>query len=266
MSIGYITSIIILEMRILIMQKNNNLTTIIIVILALLAGAFGGYWLSNMLTEKKQENNVTDNNTNDTNNNSDSDIENNEQINFTLNDAKDLMSNYITIMHGNDVCGMYYFSDLSNENGKNYLALSNVEETKYISCKEDIGDNTDGNRYDCGDGWQPWIYPYEDVLAAKKMLFGDNSTLVKETISGPSYYDYEYFENHDAFVYTGSFGGGDCGEHEYFVDDFKMQNDTLYIYTSGRFGIGYDEKEIKNKFTFKKQDTGYYMTAVEEIK
>ena len=240
------------------MEKKNGLIISVIVVLSILVGLLGGYFLSNTLADKNQG-------TADTNNNVDNNG-NNTQTSFTLEDAKDLMDKYVTAAHGINVCGIYYFSDLENENAKNYLALSRVEKKESISCDEAVGNNNDGNLDDCGLLWEPWVYSYEEVLNNKKELFGNNSSIAKQNIEGPSYSTYTYFKDKDAFVYTGSYGGGDCVEHEYSVNDFKIQNDNLYIYTSGKFSIGYpDEKEIKHKYTFKKQDSGYYMTAVEKI-
>ena len=257
------------------MEKKSGLITVVIVVLALLVGLLGGYVLKDMLSENSSEigtneNNADDKNTSEEKNDSnENNTQDNEQKKFTLDDAKNLMAKYVTSLPGIDVCGDYYISNLENENSKNYLALKSVNITEYLTCAEiSNGNYADGNLPDCGEYWQPAVYPYEEVLNNKRELFGESSELSKETIKGPYKSYYDFFNEKDAFVYTGTYGGGDCGPTiEYSVYDYKLDNNVLYIYTLGRFDIdSSDVEEIRHKYTFKKQDSGYYMTDVEEIK
>lgn len=242
-------------------MENKNSTNVgiivLVFILAIVLGLLGGYLIFNHIGNKEEGPGV----------NNQGQTGNNESVNYSLDDAKKLMSKYVTSLHGNDVCGEYYISDLLDENAKNYLALSQINTTEYLTCDEALKGDTDGNRIDCGSLWKPEVYRYQDVLNRKKELFGDNSTLSKQTINGSYSSYYEYFKDENAFVYTGTLGGGSCGEYEYSVYDYKVDNNILYIYTLGRFDIdSSDVEEIRHKYTFKKQDSGYYMTAVEEIK
>ena len=79
---------------------------------------------------------------------------------------------------------------------------------------------------------------------------------------------YLYSEKTNSFIDTGSYGGGDsCDYAQTNISNYEVVNGILYIYTEQK-NFGCDDNMVsvfKYKYTFKKQDSGYYMAAVEKI-
>ena len=63
--------------------------------------------------------------------------------------------------------------------------------------------------------------------------------------------------------------GGGCAyiTNTLNVYDFQFVKEDLYVYTERKYvdENGNEGTITKNKYTFKKQDTGYYMYAVEKL-
>lgn len=243
------------------MKLKDSVILILAVIVAIVVGVFSGIKITENRNSVQSQNNNVDKKT---------DVVYEEIVDGYI-DAIRLMDKYIVDEHD-------YFSEddssdelaFSSTKPTGYISFTNIEKTHSYQnnnsgciltsdfAKEDFGEFVD-------------FYSYEDVLKTKKELFGNDSKLERKNIRD----NVLYIEEYDGFI-TGYACGGSGAffevlEHDFRVTDYKLDANGLYIYTSFKYkSLGPDdsiyEVSEKKKYTFKKQDTGYYMEKVEVIK
>lgn len=244
------------------MKLKDSIILILAVVAAIVAGVFAGI----KLTENKYENNQQNDNK----------TESNEKL--TLESAQELMDKYVL----NDLCGEYYIDNLDEAN-MNYLSLHKVNAKKDYNCEQIYGKNYETQeefpRSQCGMIADVAVYSYDEVLNKKRELFGSDINLEKQGFTCFTQ-TYDFVGSINSYVYLGAFGGGACMQeisNKLEVYDVVEDKDNIvYIYTKRTFvedidlsnNVSTDTKETitKNKYIFKKQDIGYYMATVEEIK
>lgn len=192
--------------------------------------------------------------------------ENKYKIN-SLAEASDLVEKYYFFEMGEK----YYITDM---NKKEYVALAKTIVSDKISQAQitNTASYTNEATYLNAATFESAnvdFYSYEDVQKTVKELFGQNAVIEKKTyLSCPN--AYFYLKELNGFV-SGTIGCGAGGGYteELKVYNYENTNETLYIYARLTLtGIGSAEGEIKTeayKYTFKLQDTGYYLANVEKI-
>lgn len=246
-------------------NSKNTLLLVLVIILAVGVGVFGGYFLFNTFNNKTNNLEQNENNNNQSNNNQ-GNSESNVPVTLTMSDAEKLMKKYINPA----VCGGYYISELS-EYFENYITILNSNGKTGSTCEEIYGKEYQSISQ-CGQvEEEPIIYPYDEFLAQKKTLFGKTATMPTIQFVGPFYATYDYVSNIDSFVYVGTFGGGDCGGHDYTelsVESFKQDGEELIIYTIREEGHTNEETGeykvdiTKNEYRFQWEDDHYYLAEI----
>lgn len=244
------------------MENKNSVNILLVVLIVLLAtalGILGGYIIFNNIGNQNEEPEVNNGGQNG----------NNEPENFTLDDARNLMNKYKSSHYLED--GDYYFYDIDNDFAKNIFSFSKLNGSKELSCGDIFGNgyenSDDFGIAACGSQFEdPVVYSYDEVLEKKKNLFGSSSTLKKESIDDKCLY-YTYVESINSFVFIGSFCGGDTSSYsKLIVDDFKIDNSTLKIYsTKYVYEETKLEKTIKSIHYFKKEKDNWYLYNYENI-
>lgn len=112
-------------------------------------------------------------------------------------------------------------------------------------------------------------YSYENVQKAAKELFGSSATVEKKTYINCSN-SYFYVKEYNGFVEGFVACGGGSFSEQLQVYNFENVGETLYVYAN--FSRIYAESNMTEynrneayKYTFKLQDTGYYLANVEKI-
>ena len=239
------------------MDKKNGLTTIVIVILSILVGLLGGYIIFNNISNQDRDPQVNNGEQNG----------DNEEKDFSLEEAKKLMDKYK--LEG--LCGEYYINNLSNPAAIKELSIRRSAVTGELSYGEVSKTTTfsEAKEYMVEDETKTFsYYAYDNVYTSAKELFGPAIKLEKANDFTNCDSTWYYLKEYDKFVQLELGCGGDCmgGSTTLSVYDFEVSDDVLYIYTTREMVSDSDITVIKNKYTFKKQNAGYYMSAVEKIK
>lgn len=216
------------------------------------------------------ENSADDKNASEEKNDSnENNTQDSEQKKFTLKDAKNLMDKYKT----SDLRGDLYINNVSSARQREF-AMKNIKISGYISCNEVSKTvaykDVYGEGNFCENTEKFAYYSYNDVLKSLKKLFGNNATLEKKNDDIDATWQWYYVEEYNSFIKLELGWGGDCPltTNTLEVYDYEITNDSLYIYTKRTIVSEHEDVKssvTKNKYTFKKQNTGYYMAAVEKI-
>lgn len=258
------------------MKFKDSIIIILLFIIAVTLGIFVGFKISE---KNKNGNEIDQGNISDNKN----DKNNNEQ-DYSLTEATRLMDNYVL-----EHCGSKYITDLTNETSKNYLSFKMTASTDTVACKEleDEGivenENVMGGYGDVvlaqceldekEHYFEHNLYNYDNALKSKKVLFGNLSSLQKKVVyfDTDKYYYYYYYSTKNGFVHLNLPTGYGCTEtFSYGLISARIIGDDLKIlaYNTRIESItGIEIKETVNyEFTFKMQDTGYYLASIEEVK
>lgn len=241
------------------MKLKDSVIIILVVVIALGAGVFVGVKLS--------DNNNNNPIINNENNNGNAETEKD----FSLVEAEKMMEKYKIFG-----CGNLYVTDLKNEDVKTAAAVISLYANETVLCKDiykNIEQNSGyyegyyiGGDYDlfCPDGYAN-VYKYQDVLNAKKNLFGNNSTLVKEdvervAVNGFGHLDYDADRNAFLTLESGGRGCG-CDDNSAIYEAKKIGND-IKVYTKSNSECWVNEKY---EYIFKNQNNHYYLAEINKL-
>lgn len=251
------------------MEKKNTGIIVLIVVLALALGLLGGYVISDKIINKdnKELQNEQNNNPNNSENN-------NEE--YSLTAAKELMDKYI-------ISNVGYITKLAEED-KNVISINNSKNGTIIKCKDidngslknitgDFADYKDLLYEQCkldeeGNDAKN-LYAYDEILSKKKELFGDNSTLNKESFEyGIRIYYYSTDKNGfvDSLLIPSGYDGPISEADE--VISAKIINNNLEIVASNKIqNIDNPDKYDVNtyKYIFKQENNHYYLSSITEV-
>lgn len=256
------------------MKFKDSIIIILLFIIAVALGIFVGFKISE---GEKNDTKVDQGNISDNKND-----ENNNEQDYSLTEATKLMDNYVL-----EHCGSKYITDLTDETSKNYLSVKVTASTDTVACKEleDEGivenENVMGGYGDAvlaqceldekEHYFEHNLYDYDNVLKSKKVLFGNLSSLQKKVVYFDASKYYYYYSTKNGFVRLSLPTGYGCTEtFSYGLLSARIIGDDLKIlaYNTRIESItGIEIKKTVNyEFTFKMQDTGYYLASIEEVK
>lgn len=252
-------------------KTSVNIRLIILIILLVTAlGILGGYLIYDKIIGK------------------DNDIEKNNQDNYDMVEAEKLISNYLVkTAYGND-----YITELDDES-KTILAIERTSSSNY-SCKQLYGEssyvesdnayfvtNYKNIEFFCTNKNDTWsfssqFYKYDDVLATKKILFGPESVLNKNTFDSSMLAFYHYNAKFDVYVSTYAAIGSADGPIPMVKNIFnyaKIVGDTLKIEITNikaypDYNNEYTVKDIiveTREYIFKHEDNNYYLYEIKEL-
>ena len=252
-------------------KKNSKGLIVLVIILVLCVLGLAGYIVYDKVLNKKTpiidikeciptQNKETENNVENTDENSFLDKYISETINYSkdyeiLNndDYKSLIKKYIVI--GNNIV------DNENEVSINNTVLSETpwnKISKYVDNKELYSEMTENSSIK--------TVKYEDLLNTKKQLYGDNSSLKKESFNYSNCSEYLYIKELDIFIENNE-GCGFTNSEEPIIKLIIKQNDSLFIFINT-----YNYTDIENKFysqdivmEFREQSSGYYLYKLTKL-
>lgn len=257
------------------MKLKDGIIIILLFIIAVALGIFFGFKISE---DKQSDNEVNQGNI--SNNNTDNKKDDNNEQEYSLAEATKLMEKYVL----DNGCGEKYITDLSDETSKNYLSFKMTGSTETVACKvlenEGIAENKNSGEIILGqcfldetnNKFKHSLYDYDSALKNKKVLFGNLSSLQKNEVDFDIGKYYYYSSTKNGFVQLMIPAGYDCSARptscgllsaSIIGNDLKiLAYNTVTDKTTGK-----EIKETVNyEYTFKMQDTGYYLASIEEVK